>query len=218
MKTLSPPTPHLSPLSAFTLTEMLVVMTIFGTIAGAVLMSFLIGQQSFKSIDASIHVQQQARQALQAMVAELREAGNIDSPATSPNVSFTNVSRINFQIARGYDTSACGGICWGDDAANGRWVHYLMRPASPTDTELVRCLSATSDSATFDSCRVLARNLDETVLPLPDGAPATAFTFTSSSKIIDLRVAVVYTSQQLPGGRVGSGPPEPIRAKVTLRN
>ena len=59
----------------FTLIEMLVSIGIAGTLAAALIVSLLIGRETYLSSSASIDVQQEARRAFQTMVQELRESG-----------------------------------------------------------------------------------------------------------------------------------------------
>ena len=118
-----------------TITELLIAVAIFVAIGGALAVSLLMDQRAFVTSEASTHVQQQARRALDAMVKELREAGNVDSPTTAPNQDVTNTTRLNFQIARSYDDALCGGICWGNDTMTGGWIHYLLDATNATNVQ-----------------------------------------------------------------------------------
>ena len=205
---------------AFTLIELLVVLSMVGVVMGALLTSFLIGQKSYLSADAYVQVQQEARRAFDVMVKELREAGNMDSSVTAPNAAFANQTRINFQIARGYDLNGTlndcpvANICWGnendppappgDGNVNNGWVHYLL-----IGTQLGRCLSAGSDTAiaSLNGCRILANDV-QTFQVSYAIAPTNTVT---------IQLAIQQSSQQLPGGSM-STTPAPLRTQVQLRN
>ena len=77
----------------FTLVEILVVMAVLSVLMGALLTSFLIGQQSFRSAGAYVHVQNQARQAFDSMK-ELREAGGAVTLVTSQDFQFQLAVKI----------------------------------------------------------------------------------------------------------------------------
>ena len=204
----------------FTLVEMLVVLVIFGGIMGALLISFLVGKSSFLSADMYIHVQQEARRAFDIMVKELRESGNIDSPTTSPTVGFLNATRVNFQIARGYNinggctipvscaTCTCRNtntVCWGNDTTNCNWVHYLVN-----NGQLLRCQSANPDTAdatlVASTCRVMANDLQTFLAD-----------FDTTAQTVTMRLEIRETSAQLPGGSMGTTP-APLVTRVRLRN
>ena len=68
-----------------TLAELIVAAAISLVIMAALVMSFIVGRQSFLSADAYIQVQEQARRGLDAMVKELRETSSIDTELTIPN-------------------------------------------------------------------------------------------------------------------------------------
>lgn len=193
---------------AFTLVELLIAALIFLAVMGALLVSLMIGKSSYLSSEAYIRVQEEARRALTTMTAEFREAGHIDSPTTSQNQDVTDTTRLNFQIARSYDLAACGGICWGNDTANGQWVHYLLNTADPNNTQLARCQSAGSDTVItdFSACRVLANNV-----------ATFSVDYTDSTRTITTRLAHTATSGQLAGGSM-STTPAPLTTTIQLRN
>ena len=209
-----------SSIQGFTLVEILVVMAMVGVVMGALLTSFLIGRKSYLSADAYIQVQQEARRAFDVIVKELREA-RVDGPDGDAftNQPFTDVTRVNLQVAEGYDVpaSGCGtAICWGDGTAtnDGRWIHYLPLVASPTNTQLIRCVSAGADDVigSLGDCnagtvRVLANNV-QTFLASYVDAP---------DKTVTIQLAIQQVSQQLAGGSM-STTPAPLRTRVRLRN
>ena len=192
-----------------TLTELLITAAIFMAIGGTLAMSLLMNQRSFVTSEAYTYVQQQARRALDAMVKELREAGNMDSPATSSNQDFTNATRVNFQIARNYDSTQCGGICWGSDTATGGWVHYLLdATTNANDVRLLRCQSTSSDTAISDvsACRTMSNNVQTFQAD-----------YANSTKTVTLRLENRVASQRIATGGL-STTPAPLRTQVKLRN
>ncbi len=194
-------------LNGFTLPEVLVVMVLVTVIAAAVFISFVVSRRAFLSADASIQVQQEARRALDALVTELRKAGNVDTDLTTPggNTPAGGATRLNVQLAKGYNVSGCtlNAICWGNDTTNGGWVHYLQN-----GTQLVRCQSNASDTVitNFTGCRVVA-----------NGAQTFVVDYVNSTRTVTLHVAVQQTSPQLPGGTLSTGS-APLMTQVRLRN
>jgi len=196
----------------FALVEVLVVMGIFSGILGAVLASLLVSRTAFVSADAYVQVQQEARRAFDSMVNELRGAGQVNNGVGIPE---PGVQRLDFQIARGYDAATCGGVCWGSDAPtlpNG-WVHYVLDTTDPQNARFMRCVTATRLDpmpANFAGCRVLANNV----------SPALAnssFAYDHGNRTVMVRLQTSVTSQQLPGGALGTAP-APLITQVRLRN
>jgi len=141
----------------FTLMELLVATALFGILAGILMISFLISRRSYLSADGYVRVQQEARHAFDIMLRELRNSGSVGVPSSQ---------RLDFQIARGYDSIACGGICWGDETANGRWIHYVLDTSVAQNVRLMRCTTALQDDpmpAGFAGCRVLANDVNPNV-------------------------------------------------------
>jgi prepilin-type N-terminal cleavage/methylation domain-containing protein len=208
-------------LRAFTLVEMLVVMAMVGVVMGALLTSFLIGRKSYLSADSYVQVQQEARRAFDVMVKELREA-RVDGPdADGPNgvttEDFTDVPRVNLQVALGYDLNnnplGCPvtGICWGEGTTYNDWVHYLVLGAG-NQAQLLRCTSAGSDTAiaTTAACtnmRVLANGIQTFQVSYVAG----------KTKTITIQLAVQQASGQLAGGSMTTTP-APLVTRVRLRN
>ncbi|OGX16957.1 MAG: hypothetical protein A2105_00210 [Omnitrophica WOR_2 bacterium GWF2_63_9] len=194
-----------------TITELLIAVAIFVAIGGALAVSLLMDQRAFVTSEASTHVQQQARRALDAMVKELREAGNVDSPTTAPNQDVTNTTRLNFQIARSYDDALCGGICWGNDTMTGGWIHYLLDATNATNVRLVRCQTAGSDTviADFGSATCPAT--------LSNDVQTFQADYTNSTKTVTVRLENRLASAYLATGSVRTTP-APLRTQVKLRN
>jgi len=198
-----------------TLVEVLVVSALFGIIAATLLTGFLTGRNSYLSADAYIHVQQQARQAFDIMTKELRNAGKVNN-----NISILapGVQRLDFQIDQGYDTTACGGICWGDGTTPpGRWIHYELQVPN---VRLVRYTTAAQldpmpDPACGVGCRVLANNVNTNLA-------ATSFRYDDTNKTVTCLLQILMTSPQLPGGSMSTGGsganPLPLRTQIQLRN
>ena len=59
----------------FTMTELLVVCALMGTVMGGVLSLLLVGQQSAATSAAKQDAQQNARMSLERMIEEIRQAG-----------------------------------------------------------------------------------------------------------------------------------------------
>lgn len=194
-----------------TITELLIAAAIFVAIGGALAVSLLMDQRAFVTSESFMHVQQQARRALDAMVKELRESGNIDSPTTNPNQDVTSTTRLNFQIARSYDEVLCGGICWGNDTVTGGWIHYLLDATNATNVRLVRCQSAASDTAIADfgsaTCPATLSNDVQTF----------QVDYASSTKTVTVRLENRLASSYLATGSMRTTP-APLRTQVKLRN
>lgn len=190
---------------AFTVVELLIVVAVLSLILGAAILLFTSKRTVVLSADAYVHVQQEARRALDAMVKELREANNIDTELTSAGQDTPSggATRLNFQIARGYNVTGCtpNATCWGNDTTNSGWVHYLLNGA-----QLVRCQSLLADTVItdFSSCRVLANN-----------AETFGLDYVSSARTLALRLGVRRSSALLPGGSTTTGT---LTTRVKLRN
>lgn len=203
--------PRQSASRGFTITELLMTAAIFVAIGGTLAVSLLMNQRAFVTSEAYTYVQQQARRALDAMVKELREAGDIDSPTTAQDQDFTNAARLNFRIARNYDATACGGICWGNDTTTLGWVHYLLDTTDASRARLLRCQSTAasgSDAAItdFSGCRTLSNDVQTFGVDYVD-----------STKTVTIRLENRLASQQIATGGL-STTPSPLRTQVRLRN
>ena len=183
------------------------VSGILVTVFGGLFIAFMVSRTSFVSSDAQLTVQQAARGALDVMTKELRECGHIDTELTAAGADTPagGATRLNFQIARGYNVAGCiaDAICWGNDTTNGGWAHYLRN-----GTQLVRCQSNASDTAItdFSACRVLGHDVSTFLVD-----------YVALTKTVMLRLAIQRTSQQLPGGSA-STTPAPLRTQIRLRN
>lgn len=195
-------------LCGFTLLELLIGITIFGVLSGALLVTLLVGSNSYLSTELAVQSQQEARRALDRSTRELRNAGKVNN---SVSIAAPGVQRLDFQIARGYDATTCGGICWGsDDAAlpNG-WIHYVLDPTNPQHVRLVRCVTANQlDSmlAGFAGCQVLANEVDSALAN-------TAFTYDHPGRMVTIRLQTSITSPRLPQSLTTS-----LTTRIKLRN
>ena len=184
------------------LLELLVVGAAFSLILAALFSSLVVGRNAYLSAEALVQVQEESRRAFQVVTQELRKAGNVNRPGAQ---------RLDFQIARDYDT-ACGGICWGTESGvlpNG-WIHYVVDAAG---ARLMRCLSANRDDlmpANFAGCRVLANNVSAALAD-------TAFTYDPTTRVVTVNLQTVITSPQLPSGSMRLAPGT-LSARVRLRN
>ena len=205
----------------FTLIEVLVTLGIAGTLGAALVVSLLIGRNTYLSSSASIDVQQEARRAFQTMVNELREGGQLTSNTnTVPDVDFTDARRLNFKIARSYDTVTCGGICWGSDTANDEWIHYYV--GGTGGVQLLRCRTTSAEGAGANlagsntctgSQRVMANNVR--LVSTDANPPVFKVTYANASRSVTLSLEIEQLSSQLPGGRMTSGE---LKTAVKLRN
>ena len=186
----------------FTLLELFITVGIFVGIIGAVLVSFLAGQRSYRSSEAFIQVQQEARRALDSMVKELREAGGtvtVGAPA----------SQLQFQLALGYNLpSPCpvNTICWGavDQAGTnqpGWFVRYRL-----SGTQLLR-ERLDAAGTVQPGVRVLGNDVSQLTFTYIGG----------NTQLVTMDLQVQQVSSQLPGGSMSTGT-TPLRTQVRLRN
>ena len=205
--TLGPRSFPLAP-SGFTLVEVLVVLLVVAVIGGGLLTSFLAGRTSFVSADASVLIQQQARQAFDNMVRELRESATISCGEAGTTTSCTS-SRLNFQIVRSY---SAGAVELGSDVAAGEFVHYIIT-GTGNNAQLVRCRStaattATATFGTFSGCRALANYVN-------GSASVSRFSWDSTTRIVTPSLEIAYQHPVLPTGGHTTGV---LTSRVRLRN
>ena len=130
----------------FTAVELLLSSAVLAAALAAILGGLTAGQRLQQASEASLIVQQAARQALTAMTRELRDSGNVNVPSAG---------KIDFQLAQSYGGA---GITWGDGQTATRWVHYLRAAAQPQ--QLTRCTTALRDDPIDpNACRVLANGV-----------------------------------------------------------
>ena len=197
---------------AFSLMELMVAMAMLSILVGVLLGTSMIGRSSYTSADAYVQVQQAARQAFDTMVKELHGAGFINNNAA---IAEPGVQRLDFQISRGYDAAACGGICWGtDDAAVPTgWVHYVMDAADAQNVRLMRCVTAGRLDAMpggFAGCRVLSNDVNANLAN-------TAFVYDHANRTVVLRLQTLVTSAQIAGGTMRAAPTA-LTTNIRLRN
>ncbi len=196
----------------FTLIEVAVVTGVSLGVLGALMMILLVGRSSYYSAEASVQAQQEARRAFDAITKELREAGQVNNNVSIPA---PGVQRLDFQVARSYDATLCGGICWGTDDAGWPtgWVHYALETTAAQNTRLLRCVTANRLDpmpAGFAGCRVLANAMD------PDVAD-TAFTYDQAARTVTVKLRTAVVSSKIPGGGVASSSGS-LTTQVKLRN
>lgn len=188
-----------------TLVELLIVTLLAAIVFGTLVVALMIGRTSLLSTDAYVLVQEEARRAFDTMTKELHESGNVDTELSAAGADASNATRLNIQLTRGYNVAGCtaNAICWGNDATNGGWVHYLVNSAI-----LYRCQSAASDTAItdFSGCRTIIRDVQ-----------TFSVDYSSANKTVTVRLATRYSSFQLPGGQMTTTP-APLRTQVRLRN
>ena len=189
-----------------TLIELLIEAGALALVTGAVMLMFTSGHDSFLSANAYLHVQQEARRALEAMSTELRTANNLDTELTDAeeDTPAGGATRLNFQISRGYDVNGCtaDAVCWGNDTGNDGWVHYLV-----SNAQLFRCQSSgppDTNITDVSACRVLANDAQSFLVD-----------YTSGTRTVTLRLQVRNTSTLLPGGAMDTGT---LRVQTRLRN
>ena len=187
-----------------TLLELLLAAVLFIGISAILITSLFAEHRFYLSSQTYIQVQWEARRALDAMERELYGSGNVRR-AGDPvgGADFAGETQVDFQIERGFDQVACGGICWGDETATGRWLHVLRNASS----QLVRCSTLQqADPIDFSTCRVLANY-------------AQTFTvdYQHSAREVRIHLRVFKASSQLPGGGMGTTPVVLTR-QIRLRN
>lgn len=180
-----------------TLMELLVTLIILGVVAGAVFTSLLMSRRAYLSAEAYVHVQQEARQAFDAMARELRQARASTLVAAG--------STCTFQIALGYNLAApCppNDVCWGArDAAGANQVGWKLR-YQLTGTQLIRQILNAADQPQPGN-RVLANDVSQ-------------LTF-EGTNTITVQLQVQQASGQLPSGAMAVAP-SPLVTRVRLRN
>ena len=196
----------------FTLTEILIVLVLLTVVVGALTVSMLVSRASYISAEAYVQVQQEVRRAYDDMIRELREAGQVNNTVS---IVEPGVQRLDFQITRGYDSVSCGGICWGTDNPSypTGWLHYVLDASTPQRVRLMRCATANRLDAMpsgFAGCRVLANYVNPALAN-------SAFTYDHSSRMVTMKLQTAISSQQLPGGGLGTAP-APLVTRVRLRN
>ena len=190
----------------FSLVEVLIVSLLVIVIGGGLLTAFFAGRTSFLLADVSTIIQQQARQAFDNMVRELRESATI-SCAEAGTTSTCTDRRLNLQIVRNY---VGGAVVLGSDLAVNDFIHYIIT-GTGDDAQLVRCRSSAATTATstfgdFSGCRVLANYVD--------GASSN-FSWDNMDQNITLNLEIKYMDTALP---TGSRTTTVLTSRVKLRN
>lgn len=181
------------------LVELSVVVVIFTLLLAALFATFLAIQRHYASSEAYIHVQEEARRASNAMARELRNAGGAITAAGS---------QLAFQLPLGLNMAppcSPNTVCWGAfdqaGAAQPSWsIRYRVN-----GTQLVREIR--NAGGVVQATRVLANDVGLLSFSYV-GAPANTVT---------AQLQILQTSQQLPGGSMGTTP-APLVIQVKLRN
>jgi prepilin-type N-terminal cleavage/methylation domain-containing protein len=181
------------------LVEMLVTLGIFGILTGVLFISSIVSHRSYVTGDAFVHLQQQARQALDAMHRELHEAGGAIAAAGN---------QLTFQTALGYNLAApcpANAICWGarDQAGadqSGWSVRYRLN-----GTQLVR--EILNNAAVVQSSRIMANDVSQLSFAYVGG----------TTRTVTIQLQVTRTSAELAGGSL-SAAPTPLVTSIKLRN
>ena len=187
-----------------TIMEIMVVVTIFMVLSGAVMAVSIVGKKAFVSAESSVYLRQQARQALDAAVQELRQAGGTLSPVTCAG------STCTFQVNLGFNLPApcpANAACMGAQDANGaaqvNWsVRYRLN-----GTQMVRDVLDASVPAVVQSSRVLANNISQLTFTYTGGA----------TKTVRIQLQTQEVSGQLAGGTMQANA-TPLVTAVKLRN
>jgi len=197
----------------FTLVELLFVMAIFSGIIGALLLTFVVGRNSYLSSDAYIQVQQEARRAFDTMVKELREAGGTVTATAGPP------SQLQFQIALGFNLAGCAvnAVCWGALNQNGSnqpgWsVRYRV-----SGTQVIREV-LDQNSTVQPGTRVLANNVNNGVGA--DGQAATQFSYDGTNRVVTIRLDMAQPPGPVPKnvGAVQDAFRPRLSTQIKLRN
>jgi type II secretory pathway pseudopilin PulG len=191
--------------AAFTALETLISTVIVGSLIALMLTNLTTGRNSYLVSEATTYTQGEVRRGVDAILRELQNAAQMRRAGdTTGGVDFAGQSAVDFQIGRGV---TCGGICWGDETATGRWLHYRLNGNGTPNMQLLRCSTATqTDPIDLSTCRVLANNVQ-----------TFSMDYTHSARSVRLRLQVQQGSSQLAGGLVSSGS-APLVAEVQLRN
>jgi len=187
-----------------TLFELLVALTILATLLGALMASSIISGRFFLFSEESIHVQQQARQAISAMSQELRQAR--DGTVT------TAAGRVTFQIVLGYNLPLpcpVNAVCLGARDQNGVNQQGWSYRYRLNGTQLVReILNGVEGVGTPQAgTRVLANDVNQVTFTYAGGTTNT----------LTIALQIQRTSSGLPGGSV-SVAPTPLVIQIRLRN
>ncbi len=188
----------------FTLVEVIVVSLLVLVVVGGLLTTYLVGQTSFFSAEAATVIQQQARQAFDNVVRELRESTTVSCGTAGTTTTCTS-RRLNFQVVQGY---AGGSPVLGDGTTTDRFAHFIIT-GTGADEQLVRCDGSTAPTVAitdFSGCRVLANHVDGATSDLR---------WDNVARIVTLNLEIEYAHSILPTGSQTTGV---LTSQVKLRN
>lgn len=179
--------------SGITLVEILVVALLLSFVIGALVSSLTSSHITALVTDELLYAQQETRRAIDTVLKEVREAGPFRQVGVTGDASFANQPGVDFQISRGL---GCAGVCWGDETATGRWLHYVLNQTNPNNPQLMRCSTATQTAGIdFSTCRVVANHV------LSFGVD-----FDAVRRTVKIRLQIQRSHPWLPGGRVTADP------------
>ena len=186
--------------AGLTLLELLIVLAITTIVAGAVYTSSLMGGKLYFSSETYVHVQQQARQALDTMVRELRQADGTITVAAN---------QCTFQLALGYNLAApcpANAVCIGAQDQNGAAQSGWSLRYRLNGTQLIREILDPA-GVVQPVTRVLANDVS-----------SLSFTYTGgATNTVTVQLQVQRDSQQLAGGSLAAAP-TPLVTRIKLRN
>lgn len=197
-------------MQGFSLLEVIVVTAIVVIMGGALLLSFLTYRRAYLQNEETTHVQQQMRQAMNAIAAEMPRAGHVrrllgEQPPGAANTAFQapGTTGIAFQIAQAFTPPNT--ITWGDGSTTGRWVYYVVR-----NRQLIRCNTdgplPANPLPSLASCvaqRVLANDIQSFSAAYEQVDPAPGVL---AERTVTFNLEIRRTSSQLPGGSVTTAP------------
>ena len=200
--------------SGMSLVELVIVLLIFGGLATAIFMSSLLSNKAYTSSEAYVHVQGEARRALNEMTRELRGAGPTPTTGPPPPTLIVAANQVDFQLPLGYNLAApcpANAVCWGARDQNGNhanWSIRYRRAVNGTIQQLVREIVNVppGQAGQVQGTRVLANDVSQ-------------LTFAQTGNTLTIQLQVQQNSQQLGGGSISAAPAAtPLTTKVRLRN
>ncbi|MBI4598111.1 MAG: hypothetical protein HY737_06925 [Candidatus Omnitrophica bacterium] len=201
----------------FSFLEVLIVLSATVLTVGVLFTLSIVSQRTFVSSEATLQVQQQARQALMSMTKELRradsvliaKAAGVAPPLGCGAVACCAGAQCEFQLVLGFDMvppCAAGVACVGAQDANrvnqANWrLRYRVNGA-----QLLR--EILDDGGALMGTRVLANDVAQL-----------SFSYDAAKRMVTAQVETRQTSSQLPGQVRSVTPTQtPITTRVRLRN
>lgn len=187
----------------FTYTEIIFVAFISLFFGGVLMALSMTGQRFYLTSDATVLVQEQARQALINMTQELKQA---DPAMIAANCAG---NACKFQVVLGFGVPPCGAgvACIGaKDAARANQSGWRLRYRLDNGQVLREILD--DNDLLKAGTRVLANHVNQLL-----------FSYDPTDRIVTVQVETARTASQLPGRTVSVTPTHtPLAARVRLRN